>query len=69
MLENENTYPLSSYSHFAGIKFTRASRAYFFGYKDLDLKLGDKVVVETVRGLELGEVAVGPFEINKYKSP
>ena len=66
---NENTYSIDQYTHFAGIKFNRSSRAYFFGYKDFDLKLGDRVIVETVRGLELGSVAIGPFDIKKYNHP
>ena len=57
-----------NYTTFVGIKFSRASRAYFFGVEDIDLQIGDKVIVETVRGLELGEVAVGPIDIKKYKS-
>ena len=56
------------YDSFAGITFKSTPRAYFFGVKDIPLQLGDKVVVETVRGLELGEVAIEPISINKYES-
>ena len=49
----------SVYTNFVGIKFFNTPRAYFFGLKEDEvLALGDKVVVETVRGLELGEVAI-----------
>ena len=58
----------SKYTHFVGIKFFSTPRAYFFGINNLDLKLGDKVVVETVKGQELGEVAIEPIEISKYQS-
>ena len=68
--KNNNQEPIdnSVYSGFIGVKFFSTPRAYFFGYKDLDLQLGDKVIVETSRGLELGEVAVEPISIDKYKS-
>ncbi len=59
----------SIYSHFVGVKFLTAPRAYFFGIKDMPLKLGDKVIVETMRGLELGEIAIAPIDIKKYESP
>ena len=58
----------SVYSHYIGIRFTNSSRSYFFGYKDFDLKIGDKVVVDTVRGTELGFVATNPFSIENYSS-
>lgn len=58
----------NDYSHFVGVKFSNTPRAYFFGIKDLDLKLDDKVVVETVRGTELGTVAIEPLSIDKYSN-
>ena len=58
----------SNYSHFIGVSFANNKRAYYFGYKDMDLNLGDKVVVETVRGLELGTISFPSQEISKYKS-
>lgn len=70
-MENKYIQPKidnSVYSHYIGIKFTNSSRAYFFGYKDFDLQLDDKVVVETARGTELGFVATRPFDIANYSS-
>ena len=59
----------SVYTNFVGIKFFNTPRAYFFGLKEDEvLALGDKVVVETVRGLELGEVAIEPITMDKYES-
>ena len=58
----------SVYEGFVGIKFFSTPRAYFFGYKDVELQLDDKVVVETSKGLELGVVAIAPISIDKYKS-
>lgn len=39
-----------------GIRFKQAGKKYYFDPKNLDLSRYDKVVVETVRGYELGEV-------------
>ena len=56
------------YDHYVGVKFASTTHAYFFGAKDLQLNVGDKVVVETVHGPELGEVVFEPIDIEKYKS-
>lgn len=58
----------NDYTHFVGVKFSNTPRAYFFGIKDLELKLDDKVVVETVRGIELGTIAIEPISIKKYSN-
>lgn len=58
----------SQFSHYVGVKFSLAQRAYFFGVKDIDLEIGDKVVVETVRGLEVGEIVINPIDIENYSS-
>lgn len=42
-----------------GVRFKNAGKIYYFDPEDLELSDGDKVVVETVRGLEFGEVAGG----------
>lgn len=71
MFENNNIEkPIdnSIYKAFVGVKFLNTPRAYFFGINDLDVSLGDKVVVETMRGLELGEVAIAPIDMEKYDS-
>ena len=54
------------YSHFVGVKFLNTPRAYFFGTTDNNYAMGDKVVVETVRGMELGTIAIEPISIDKY---
>ena len=56
------------FTHFAGISFNNSSRAYYFGVKNINLQKGDKVVVETVRGPELGTVAYDLIEISNYKN-
>ena len=41
----------------AGVQFRRAGRIYDFAMGDIDLRVGDDVVVETDRGPSLGKVA------------
>ena len=57
--EQVNKVENKSYPFVYGISFKKALQTYFFGSEDDTLKVHDKVVVETVRGLELGEVKVG----------
>ena len=68
MDENQEFIDNSNYTHYVGVKFVNGAKAYFFGINNLDLNIGDKVVVETARGTELGEIAVQPIEISKYRS-
>ncbi len=46
-----------------GVRYKRAGRIYYFDPAGLELAPGDKVVVETSRGLELGTVVVAPTEV------
>ena len=55
-------------THYVGIKFSNSGKAYFFGTDNKDLQIGQKVVAESVRGLQLGEVATPVFDISTYKS-
>jgi cell fate regulator YaaT (PSP1 superfamily) len=48
-----------------GVRFKRAGKIYYFDPGDLEVRAGQKVVVETVRGIELGEVAVGPKTVGE----
>ena len=68
MDENQEYIDNSNYTHYVGVKFVNGAKAYFFGINNLELNIGDKVVVETARGTELGEIAVQPIEISKYRS-
>ena len=58
----------SSFSHFVGVRFPLSQKSYFFGFKDLDINQGDFVVVETIRGIEVGQIDGKPKEISKYTS-
>ena len=65
---NETVEPKIEFTHFVGVKFLNTPRAYFFGVKDIELKIDDKVVVETIRGTELGTIVIEPISINKYSN-
>ena len=47
-----------------GIRFKAVGKKYYFDPKDYELNMYDKVIVETVRGIELGEVIEGQKEID-----
>jgi cell fate regulator YaaT (PSP1 superfamily) len=43
-----------------GVRFRSAGKVYYFDPGDMELSDGDKVIVETIRGLECGEVVGEP---------
>ena len=55
------------YPYVYGISFKKALQTYFFGSDDNTLQVHDKVVVETIRGLELGEIKVGKKRVKDVK--
>lgn len=46
-----------------GVRFRPAGKIYFFAPGKLKIKTGDKVIVETARGVEFGSVVTGPKEV------
>ena len=65
----EENNELSMYKSYVGVRFNNGARAYFFGVKHEDnIELNDYVVVETIRGLELGQVVISPVDITNYNS-
>ena len=46
-----------------GVRFRQAGKIYFFAPGKLQIKQGDKVIVETARGVEFGSVVTGPKEV------
>ncbi len=48
-----------------GVRFRRAGKIYYFDPGGLTLQYADKVVVETARGLEFGEVVIPPREVSE----
>jgi cell fate regulator YaaT (PSP1 superfamily) len=52
-----------------GIRFKRVSKTYYFEPAGFDLKVNDQVVVETARGLELGQVVIAPRDVPPSEIP
>ena len=50
-----------------GVRFRTAGKIYFFSPGGLELKAGDKVIVETARGVEFGSVVTGIKERRRKK--
>ena len=48
-----------------GVRFKRAGRIYYFAPNEINLVMGSKVVVETARGFEYGEVAMEAREVSE----
>ena len=47
-----------------GVRFKKLGKIYFFNPKNLKVHKGDKVIVETARGIECGFVAMETKKIN-----
>ncbi len=50
-----------------GVRFRRAGKVYFFAPGKFHVNAGDKVIVETARGVEIGSVVTGIREIDDGK--
>ncbi|MGL4607675.1 MAG: PSP1 domain-containing protein [Eubacteriaceae bacterium] len=48
-----------------GVRFKKVGKIYYFDPSGIELKQFDPVIVETVRGIEYGEVALAPREIGE----
>lgn len=46
-----------------GVRFRPAGKIYFFAPGKLEIQTGDKVIVETARGVEFGAVVSGPKDV------
>ncbi|MDH7479265.1 MAG: stage 0 sporulation family protein [Syntrophomonadaceae bacterium] len=46
-----------------GVRFKPAGKIYYFDPGSLELRFSDRVIVETARGIEYGEVVVGPKQV------
>ena len=51
-----------------GVKFKENGKSYYFNPKDFDIKENDNVIVETVRGLEFGNVVFANTYIKAYSN-
>ncbi|MGE5613958.1 MAG: stage 0 sporulation family protein [Bacillota bacterium] len=48
-----------------GVRFKKAGKVYYFDPDQLDIDVGTKVIVETARGVEFGEVVIPAREVNE----
>jgi cell fate regulator YaaT (PSP1 superfamily) len=48
-----------------GVRFKSAGKIYYFDNGELELELGEAVIVETVRGVEYGEVAIKKRDVSE----
>ncbi|MGL5512789.1 MAG: PSP1 domain-containing protein [Sporomusa sp.] len=48
-----------------GIRFKKAGKIYYFDPGGIELKAGEHVIVETARGLEFGNIVVGPRQVDE----
>ncbi len=48
-----------------GVRFREVGKIYYFSPGEFDIKVSDKVVVETSRGLEYGNVVLGSREVSE----
>lgn len=64
--QHHDKHKQRNFSHIAFVNFKESKKIYTFGTNDTKLHVGDKVVVETVRGLELGTIVkeTEPFIAN-----
>jgi len=50
-----------------GVRFRNAGKIYYFAPGKLEIKNGDRVIVETARGIEYGYVVLGNREVEDHK--
>lgn len=46
-----------------GVRFRNVGKVYYFNPNDFNVQSGDHVIVETARGVEYGQVVLGPKEV------
>ena len=52
-------------SQVIGVRFKKAGKIYYFDPKDIEFQVGDGAIVETVRGMEFGEVVIARREVGE----
>jgi len=50
-------------TNIVGVRFKKNGKIYYFHPQNLPIQLHDHVIVETARGLEFGEVVLGPKDV------
>ncbi len=48
-----------------GVRFKEGGKVYYFAPGEHKVNKGEKIVVETARGVEMGEVAIAPCEVDE----
>lgn len=48
-----------------GVRFRKAGRIYYFDPKNMNVNVGNHVIVETARGVEYGSVVLGPKMVDE----
>ncbi len=48
-----------------GVRFKEVGKVYYFDPKGIQMKKGDRAIVETARGIECGEVAMENREVDE----
>jgi len=48
-----------------GVRFKKAGKVYYFDPAEFPIDPGTKVIVETARGIEYGDVAIGPKQVSE----
>ncbi len=49
-----------------GVRFKKAGKVYYFDPGELSIEKGNRVIVETARGAEFGDVVVGPKQVGEH---
>lgn len=52
-----------------GVRFKKVGKVYYFSPKGMTLNVGDKVIVETSRGVECGEVVIANKQCDNIVAP
>ena len=50
-------------ANIVGVRFKKAGRVYYFDPAGIDLEVNDYVVVQTARGLDMGQVVISPKQV------
>lgn len=66
--ENQDMTVSSSYDYFVSVQINGYRRPYYFGTDDDSFEKGEKVIVDTIAGYELGEIYDEPVSTSEYKS-
>ncbi len=47
-----------------GVRFKKSGKIYYFDPGDIEVASGESVIVETIRGLEFGQIVLGPKKVS-----